>query len=291
MERYVEIRTIRDAIYGRVVLCHVQDRRHELVAIKMMSLAHMEAKTAVRGSHPIKEDGNEEFAILQRLSPHPSLLHLLDHFEHDQMLCLVFEYCPHGELFDYLHRQHANSKTRVSEKQAAIWFRQIVYGVQHIHGAGIAHRDVSLENILLDANQHCRICDFGLSSQEGKSCAGRVGKPFYMAPEVYDNQRYNGFKADVWSLGVLLFILLSGVPPLEVPSDVDARFRIIRQEGIHVLAKMWRVSLSKEALNLISHMLKTQPDERASLDDVASHPWLDMAGICPDPPTNQVRVA
>ncbi|KAF0682574.1 Aste57867_25306 [Aphanomyces stellatus] len=293
MDQFTAVRTLRDAIYGKVMLCHRQHRQDECVAIKMMSRPHMAAKTALRSGHQIKEDGDEEFAILQRLAPHPSVLTLVQHFEHEDMLCLVFEFCPHGELFDHLHH-HQPSKA-VSERQAATWFRQIVDGVQHIHAAGIAHRDLSLENILLDAAWHCRICDFGLSSQQGKWCSGRVGKPFYMAPEVYigDHQSYNGFKADVWSLGVLLFILLSGIPPLEVPSEVDARFRIIRQEGIHALAKMWKLPLTCDALDLLSSLLRAQPDERPSLADIAAHAWLEDARLDPACPTpsNHIRVA
>ncbi|ETV68030.1 CAMK/CAMKL protein kinase [Aphanomyces astaci] len=295
MEQFTPVRTLRDALYGKVVLCqrHLCDG-DDLVAIKMMSLASIATKTAVRGGYRIKEDGSEEVAILKSLPPHPSIVNLLEHFEHDGMLCLVLEYCSLGELFDHLHRQklqlprHQSPQQQpflsvkamvgglVSERQAATWFRQIVDGVAHIHAHGIAHRDVSLENILLDGNQHCRICDFGLSSREGKRCVGRVGKPFYMAPEVYfgDLQRYNGFQADVWSLGILLFILLSGIPPLEVPSEIDARFRIIRQDGIHVLAKMWGLTISKDALDLLSCIIRAQPDERPSLDEILCHRWF-----------------
>ncbi|RHY26490.1 hypothetical protein DYB32_007561 [Aphanomyces invadans] len=258
------------------------------------------------------------------LPPHPSIVNLLEYFEHDGMLCLVLEYCAFGELFDHLARHnqrqphlHPSQPQRMSqpspnktppaymsERQAATWFRQIVDGVRHIHANGIAHRDLSLENVLLDANQHCRfvarscptlhhihdvvgrICDFGLSSREGKSCLGRVGKTFYMAPEVYfgDHQRYNGsarsrFKADIWSLGILLFILLSGIPPLEVPSEIDARFRIIRQEGVQELAKMWGLAISNEALDLLSFILRARPEERPSLDEILSHPWFETRWV------------
>ncbi|ETW04532.1 CAMK protein kinase, variant [Aphanomyces invadans] len=240
-------------------------------------------------------------AILMSLPPHPSIVNLLEYFEHDGMLCLVLEYCAFGELFDHLARHnqrqphlHPSQPQRMSqpspnktppaymsERQAATWFRQIVDGVRHIHANGIAHRDLSLENVLLDANQHCRICDFGLSSREGKSCLGRVGKTFYMAPEVYfgDHQRYNGFKADIWSLGILLFILLSGIPPLEVPSEIDARFRIIRQEGVQELAKMWGLAISNEALDLLSFILRARPEERPSLDEILSHPWFETRWV------------
>ncbi|RQM30583.1 hypothetical protein B5M09_012087, partial [Aphanomyces astaci] len=257
MEQFTPVRTLRDALYGKVVLCqrHLCDG-DDLVAIKMMSLASIATKTAVRGGYRIKEDGSEEVAILKSLPPHPSIVNLLEHFEHDGMLCLVLEYCSLGELFDHLHRQklqlprHQSPQQQpflsvkamvgglVSERQAATWFRQIVDGVAHIHAHGIAHRDVSLENILLDGNQHCRSV------------------------------------ADVWSLGILLFILLSGIPPLEVPSEIDARFRIIRQDGIHVLAKMWGLTISKDALDLLSCIIRAQPDERPSLDEILCHRWF-----------------
>ncbi|RHY98557.1 hypothetical protein DYB37_009462 [Aphanomyces astaci] len=277
MEKFTPVRTLRDAIYGKVVLCqrHLCDG-DDLVAIKMMSLASIATKTAVRGGYRIKEDGSEEVAILQSLPPHPSIVNLLEHFEHDGMLCLVLEYCSLGELFDHLHRhklqlpRHQSPQQQpflsvkavvgglVSERQAATWFRQIVDGVAHIHAHGIAHRDVSLENILLDGNQHCRDVWGELESHSTwpRKCISGI------------------FSADVWSLGILLFILLSGIPPLEVPSEIDARFRIIRQDGIHVLAKMWGLTMSKDALDLLSCILRAQPDERPSLDEILCHRWF-----------------
>ncbi|OQR84237.1 protein kinase [Achlya hypogyna] len=291
MDRFVYVRMLRDAIYGKVILARRAGNQDELVAIKMMSLSHLAAQTALRGGSHIKEDGLQEFAILKELPAHPSLLHLIEDFEHDQMLCLVFAYCPYGELFD--HVQSPNKRRRgLDEAVAARWFRQIVMGVAHIHAGGIAHRDLSLENILLDEQQHCRICDFGLATQCGELAHGRVGKPFYMAPEVYlgDQHSYNGFTADVWSLGILLFILVCGMPPLELPSEKDARFRIVRQEGISALVKMWSLRISDRVLDLLSQLLRVQPSERVSLDAVLDHPWL-LQHAADDPPPPPAYVA
>ncbi|KDO20949.1 CAMK protein kinase [Saprolegnia parasitica CBS 223.65] len=291
MDRFSYVRTLRDAIYGKVILARRNASNHdELVAIKMMSLQHLAARTALRGNLHIKEDGLQEFAILQSLAPHASLLHLLEDFEHDNMLCLVFAYCPYGELFDQVHGPNKTSRG-VHEAIAARWFRQIVLGVVHIHAGGVAHRDLSLENILLDAQQHCRICDFGLATQRGDLATGRVGKPFYMAPEVYlgDHTSYNGFTADVWSLGILLFILVCGMPPLEVPGDHDARFRIVRQEGIRALVKMWGLRLSERVLDLIAQLLRVQPHERSSLETILQHPWLAEVDACEATPAVDCR--
>ncbi|RLO02390.1 hypothetical protein DYB28_006843 [Aphanomyces astaci] len=292
MEQFTPVRTLRDAIYGKVVLCqrHLCDG-DDLVAIKMMSLASIATKTAVRGGYRIKEDGSEEVAILKSLPPHPSIVNLLEHFEHDGMLCLVLEYCSLGELFDHLHRQklqlprHQSPQQQpflsvkavvgglVSERQAATWFRQIVDGVAHIHAHGIAHRDVSLENILLDGNQHCRSVEYatlGCRRARENDVWGELE-----SHSTWPRKCISGiFSADVWSLGILLFILLSGIPPLEVPSEIDARFRIIRQDGIHVLAKMWGLTMSKDALDLLSCIIRAQPDERPSLDEILCHRWF-----------------
>ncbi|OQR97909.1 kinase [Thraustotheca clavata] len=277
MDRYTIVRTLRDAIYGKVVLARCNEsKKDELVAIKMMSLVQLHSRKGLRIGLNIKEDGLQEFAILKELTPHPSLLHLLDHFEHENMLCLVSVYCPYGELLDQINCPNKMTTRGLDEAMAAKWFKQITQGLLHIHNSGIAHRDLSLENVLIDQQQHCRICDFGLATQHGENAKGRVGKLFYMAPEVYlgDQQSYNGFAADIWSLGIMLFILVSGLPPLEIPGEKDRRFRIIRQEGIRVLVKMWGVRVSNRVLDLISQLLKVQPDERLSLELVLQHPWL-----------------
>ena len=186
MDEYVYMRTIREAIYGNVMLYRARESREEEVAIKMMSAKLMEQKRAACGAG-VKEDGYKELAILKLLDPHANVLNLICDFrtQDKESVCLVFEYCPYGELFDYMQGYQDERERKMDDVQIANWFRQIVHGVMHIHEYGVAHRDLSLENILLDKDYTCRICDFGLATENGELCSGKVGKPFYMAPEVY----------------------------------------------------------------------------------------------------------
>lgn len=190
--------------------------------------------------------------------------------------CLVFDYCPYGELYDQVQMAPQRS---LGLETARSFFQQITCAVRFIHAHNIAHRDISLENILVDEHKHCRLADFGLASDYGAACAGRVGKAFYMAPEVLSCQQdgyYDGLKADIWSLGVLLFIMVTGVPPFETASDSDARFRVVKSRGVNQLLCIWQMEnrVTDELRDLLAQMLHVDVQERISIEKVCSHPWL-----------------
>lgn len=206
--------------------------------------------------------------------------------EHSNARCLVFDYCPYGELYDQIGSPTDNNND-ISSKAALAggleaargFFQQIARAVRFIHAHNIAHRDISLENVLLDEFRQCRLADFGLASEHGASCLGRVGKTFYMAPEVLvcrDDEFYDGLKADMWSLGVLLFILVTGAPPFETPAESDARFRVVKHQGVGQLLCIWQMEnrVSDDLRDLLTRMLCVDAHERISIDQVWSHPWL-----------------
>lgn len=310
MDEFLYVRTLRGAIYGKVAL--VQHRQSgNLYAIKMMSIAHMSARQAISGP-AVCEDGDAELRILRRLSgnhvfsgvdgsvsessrsvrpeweafspqPHHNVLLLHKDFldAHSNARCLVFDYCPYGELYDQVGNNSSSSKAALGGglETARGFFRQIARAVRFIHAHNIAHRDISLENVLLDEFRQCRLADFGLASEHGATCLGRVGKTFYMAPEVLACQEdafYDGLKADMWSLGVLLFILVTGAPPFESPAESDARFRIVKHQGVGQLLCIWQMEnrVGDELRDLLSSMLCVDVSERVSIDQVWSHPWL-----------------
>jgi len=190
--------------------------------------------------------------------------------------CLVFDYCPYGELYDQVQMAPQRS---LGLETARSFFQQIACAVRFIHAHNIAHRDISLENILVDEHKQCRLADFGLASDYGAACAGRVGKAFYMAPEVLSCQQdgyYDGLKADIWSLGVLLFIMVTGVPPFETAGDSDARFRVVKSRGVSQLLCIWQMEdrVTDELRDLLTQMLHVDAQERVSIEKVCSHPWL-----------------
>jgi calcium-dependent protein kinase len=148
---------------------------------------------------------------------HPNVLKIFDLYEDKHFFYIVSEYCAGGELYDRIKKV-----TNFSEKDAANYMRQILSAVTYLHDKGIVHRDLKAENILFEtkeANSELKIIDFGISKrvEEGKMLSDRIGTPFYIAPEVL-MKNYNE-KCDVWSCGVILYILLCGYPPFNGGDD------------------------------------------------------------------------
>jgi BR serine/threonine kinase len=142
---------------------------------------------------------------LQSILNHPNVLRLFSSFETQTQVCLLLELAERGELFDLLI-----SRRFFGEEEALTFFRQIVYGVEYLHSLGICHRDIKTENVLLDAHYQVKISDFGLSKWvPGGTATEQCGSPHYMAPEVVAGGEYDPRGADIWSLGVVLFTLVS----------------------------------------------------------------------------------
>ncbi|OQS07127.1 kinase [Thraustotheca clavata] len=200
-------------------------------------------------------------ALMQQ-APHPHLVQLVGQYERNCCKHLVFEYCAQGDLYELL-----TDKPMLPRNQSLMYFRQIVSGVHHLHKIGYAHRDISLENILVDANGDCKLCDFGLAASTSELSDATVGKVFYMAPEVFAGEEYNPAAADVWSLGILFFILMTGVPMLNTPSDDDGGYRIVARQGVKALIKLWNMEnqFTKTQLQLLDRMLQVNPKKRIKM--------------------------
>lgn len=141
---------------------------------------------------------------------------------------------------------------------------------------GLAHRDISLENVLLDAEGVCHVCDFGLATQHGKPLApGRVGKAWYMAPEVFAaKEPYDPLAADMWSLGVLLAIMLAGAPLVEAHERGPAVPRPEPRRGVRKLRRVFPRKLSEVTWDLLEKLLSMDPRKRPTLEQVVEHPFL-----------------
>jgi len=151
--------------------------------------------------------------------------------------------------------------------------------VEFIHKNGLVHLDLSLENILLTKQKVLKICDFGLA-REGRifKLPHPVGKLPYMAPEVFAKKEFDGQKADVWSLGVILWCLVTSLALYEMPTDTDARFQRLRsgKKGIKELLKAFQVDgIPESVIDLLSGMLNVNPNQRLSIKAVLDHPWLN----------------
>ncbi|XP_025627289.1 calcium and calcium/calmodulin-dependent serine/threonine-protein kinase isoform X1 [Arachis hypogaea] len=209
--------------------------------------------------------------IVENVSPHPNVVDLYDVYEDSNGVHLVLELCSGGELFDRIVAQD-----RYSETEAATVIRQIAAGLEAIHKANIVHRDLKPENCLfLDKRKDSplKIMDFGLSSVEEFTdpVVGLFGSIDYVSPEALSQGKITA-KSDMWSLGVILYILLSGYPPFIAQSNRQKQ-QMIMNGNFSFYEKTWK-GISQSAKQLISSLLTVDPSRRPSAQELLSHPWV-----------------
>ncbi|TKY57600.1 Calcium-dependent protein kinase isoform 2 [Spatholobus suberectus] len=223
-------------------------------------------------------DVRREVMILQHVSGQHNIVEFKGAYEDRQNVHLVMELCSGGELFDRII-----AKGNYSEREAATVMRQILNVVHVCHFMGVMHRDLKPENFLLatkDDNATLKLTDFGSSVflEEGKMCTDIVGNAYYVAPEVL--KRSYGKEIDVWNAGVILFILLSGVPPFRAETE-KGMFDAILGGKLDMDSDPWP-SISDAAKDLVRKMLTYDPKERITAADGLEHPWLKEAGEASD---------
>ncbi|KAI4316988.1 hypothetical protein L6164_024905 [Bauhinia variegata] len=226
------------------------------------------------------DDVKREILILQHLTGQPNIVEFKGAYEDRHNVHLVMELCSGGELFDRIIRRR-----NYSEREAASIFRQIVNVVHVCHFMGVMHRDLKPENFLLvsrDEKSPLKATDFGLSVfiEEGKVYRDIVGSAYYVAPEVL-NRNY-GKEIDVWSAGVILYILLSGVPPFWAENEKGI-FEAVRKGDYDLQSSPWP-SISAAAKDLIRKMLTYDPKKRITAAEALEHPWMKEGGEASDKP-------
>lgn len=227
-----------------------------------------------------KEDMKREIQIMQHLSGQANIVEFKGAYEDKQSVHLIMELCAGGELFDRII-----AKGHYSEKEAASICRSIVNVVHICHFMGVMHRDLKPENFLLSSKDHSALLkatDFGLSVfiDEGKVYRDIVGSAYYVAPEVL-RRRY-GKEIDIWSAGVILYILLSGVPPFWAETEKGI-FDAILEGDIDFASQPWP-TISSGAKDLVRRMLTQDPKKRITSAQVLEHPWLKEGGEASDKP-------
>ncbi|KAJ3680477.1 hypothetical protein LUZ60_016755 [Juncus effusus] len=228
-----------------------------------------------------EEDMRREVMILQHLSGQPNVVDFKGAYEDQQNVYLVMELCSGGELFDRI----AAKRGGYSEQKAAAVFRDIVMVVHVCHFMGVMHRDLKPENFLhvsKDEDAELKATDFGLSVfiEEGKRYKEIVGSAYYVAPEVL--QRNYGKEIDVWSAGVILYILLCGVPPFWAETEKGIFDAVLHGE-LDLQSPPWP-SISQSAKDLIRKMLTRDPMKRISAAQALEHSWLKEGGVASDKP-------
>ncbi|XP_035240440.1 MAP/microtubule affinity-regulating kinase 4 isoform X2 [Anguilla anguilla] len=206
-----------------------------------------------------------EVRIMKGLN-HPNIVQLFEVIETDKTLYLIMEYASGGEVFDYLV-----SHGRMKEKEARAKFRQIVSAVHYCHQKNIVHRDLKAENLLLDADSNIKIADFGFSNEFtlGNKLDTFCGSPPYAAPELFQGKKYDGPEVDIWSLGVILYTLVSGSLPFDGQNLKELRERVLRGK--------YRVPfyMSTDCEGILRRFLVLNPTKRCTLEQIMKDKWMN----------------
>ncbi|XP_058072656.1 calcium-dependent protein kinase 20-like [Magnolia sinica] len=261
--------------FGITYLC-TDKSSDEVLACK--SISKKKLRTAVD-----IEDVRREVEIMKHLPKHPNIVSLKDTYEDDNAVHLVMELCEGGELFDRIV-----ARGHYTERAAAGVTRTIVEVVQMCHKHGVMHRDLKPENFLFANKKESsplKAIDFGLSVffTPGERFTEIVGSPYYMAPEVL--KRNYGPEVDVWSAGVILYILLCGVPPFWAETEQGVAQAIIRSV-IDFKRDPWP-KVSDNAKDLVKRMLDPDPKKRLTAQEVLDHTWLVNAKKAPNVPLGE----
>lgn len=214
---------------------------------------------------------HDEVEIMHKIK-HPHCVQLHEMFESKKKLYMVMELLTGGELFDRIV-----AKGSYSEKEASELIKDIATAIQYLHGIGVVHRDLKPENLIYSDKSGgiVKITDFGLakfrSAEEAAGMNTACGTPGYVAPEVLKSEPY-GKEVDMWSLGVILYILLCGFPPFYHESTA-ALYKQIKKGQYEFPDPYWS-EISKEAKDLVSKLLTVNPKKRYKPADVLKHPWV-----------------
>ncbi|KAI3353648.1 hypothetical protein L3Q82_004828 [Scortum barcoo] len=211
-----------------------------------------------------------EVRIMKTLN-HPNIVQLFEVIQTEKTLYLIMEYASGGEVFDYLV-----AHGRMKEKEARAKFRQIVSAVHYCHQKNIVHRDLKAENLLLDADSNIKIADFGFSNEfsAGNKLDTFCGSPPYAAPELFQGKKYDGPEVDIWSLGVILYTLVSGSLPFD-GQNLKLKMDELRER---VLRGKYRVPfyMSTDCEGILRRFLVLNPAKRCSLEQIMKDKWINI---------------
>jgi len=255
--KYRLLKTIGKGNFAKVKLArHVLTGRE--VAIKVIDKKTMNQSSLNKLFREVR---------IMKMLHHPNVVQLFEVIETDRTLHLVMEYANGGEVFDYLV-----AHGRMKEREARTKFRQIVSAVQYMHQKRIVHRDLKAENLLLDSEMNIKIADFGFSNEftPGTKLDTFCGSPPYAAPELFQGKKYDGPEVDVWSLGVILYTLVSGSLPFDGQNLKELRERVLRGK--------YRIPfyMSTDCENLLKRFLVLNPIKRGVLTTIMNDKWMNI---------------
>jgi len=248
LEFYKFIKLIGKGAFGKVTL-GVHKLTGKYVAIKTIDKSYMKDEYSRRKVF-------QEVYILKKIR-HSCVIRLLEVFESQKHFLMVMEYAGGGDLLQYVKK-----RKRLDEETARAIFKQIVYGLGHCHCRSVLHRDVKLDNILMDGEGGIKLCDFGVSRlvKKNQIIKEQCGTPAYLCPEIIQDEGYEGFYADTWSLGVLLYAMVQGTVPFKANNITDLHKLILKGDFDFPFKQV-----SKEVRHLIAQMLVLKPEDRISV--------------------------
>ena len=224
-----------------------------------------------------------EITLHKYLGKHQNIIHCVGSGEDAVWTWIAMELAEGGDLFDKIEADEG-----VGEDVAHFYFTQLIGAVSYMHSKGVAHRDIKPENVLLSAEGDLKLADFGLAALfhrngQARLCNTVCGSPPYIAPEIISGRRsrrldvldagYAANISDIWSCGVVLFVLLVGNTPWDEPTRCSDEFREYVDTGGRTTDELWR-KLPADILSLLRGMLKLDPATRFSLDEIRTHPWF-----------------
>lgn len=242
--------------FGKVNLA-VQKVTQSLVAIKSINKQYLNDETS-------RKRVMQEVYILKKIR-HVNVVQFFETFETDSYILFVMELCGGGDLLNYVRKRR-----RLKEDLAKYFFKQIIEALHYIHQKNIVHRDIKLDNILLNHQGNVKVCDFGVSKlvTPGDTMTEQCGTPAYIAPEILLDNGYKGFGVDIWSAGVVLYSMLYGTVPFKGNNMSELHSLIIRGKVTY------KDDISADAIDLLKVCLECDPSKRMTTDQILKHKWL-----------------
>ena len=254
LKDYTFIKDIGEGNFGKVKLS-ILNSTQEKFAIKILDKEKLKSQT--------KSTLFNEIEIISRLK-HPNIIYVDKILDDIKNYYIIMEYCEKGELFDYIVEQE-----RIDPIESAIFFYQIIHGVEYIHKQGFVHRDLKPENLLLTKDKIIKIIDFGLCHDfnSKKYLRTKCGSPSYAAPEILKGFPYNGFKTDIWCCGIILYAMLCGYLPFDGDDNQEIFQRIVECE------LEFPDFLEDDSINLLIWILNPEPKDRITIEQIKRHPF------------------
>lgn len=283
-DRFTVLKSLKQSVFGEVLLC--RDSLNDTVVVCKRSSQRTLAAICDTHEDPVKERHILK-TILKIKGSEEVVINLQDTADDANYLWTVFELADEGDLFDCVSLGRSGV---IAHRRSLFHF--MANAVSFLHRHGVAHRDISPENFFLFSDGKIKLGDFGMAMESDGSLVrddpakGRVGKKSYRAPEVDESVAYNPLSADVFSLGVTLFILLTGLPPFRAACSTDRNWAFLLREGgadhpthleqrLKALLEYYqRPAIDPSAMALLAGMLAVLPGQRLTIEQVMAHPWV-----------------